>query len=321
MDTGEASAAATHAPTTEETAARAAAAGWSLVAVVVLWGLGPPITKLISAPPLVGASLRLWVSTPVMWLAAGLLGRPISPYVLRRTAVAGVLLAANQGLIFAALGSTSVAVVSVILALQPGVVLFVSGPLLGERPSTWHIAWTGVGIGGVALVILGGEPEVSGSVLGTVLALGAMLSFTGYYVITRLVRTRTPIDSVQWMAGTTSFAALAITPVAVLTSGVDDYRQIDGADWLYVGFVAIAVGLIGHTAMSWTHRYVSASRSSLYLLAMHVVAIGAAWPINGEPVTGPQVLGGAIVLGAVGAVVSRPPRPSARDRPGSAGPP
>ena len=33
-----------------------------MAAVVVIWGLGPPVTKLISAPPLVAVSMRFWIS-------------------------------------------------------------------------------------------------------------------------------------------------------------------------------------------------------------------------------------------------------------------
>jgi drug/metabolite transporter (DMT)-like permease len=108
------------------------------------------------------------------------------------------------------------------------------------------------------------------------------------------------------MAGVTLFAGLTITPVALVTSSMDDYRQLAGADWLYLGFVAVVVGIVGHTLMSWAHKYVPAARSSLFLLAMNIVAIGAAWPIHHEPVTVVQAIGGVIVLAAVAAVVSRP---------------
>ena len=64
--------------------------------------------------------------------------------------------------------------------------------------------------------------------------------------------------------------------------------------------MAIAVGGVGHIMMSWSHKFIPASLSSLSLRAGHVVAIAAAWPLHDEPVTLPQV------LGAVGAVVSRP---------------
>jgi probable blue pigment (indigoidine) exporter len=281
-------------------------AGAVMVAVVVIWGLAPPVTKLISAPPLVGVSVRFWVSVPLVWAIAYATGRRMSRHTLRPTALAGALFGINLAFVFAALQHASVAVLAVIQALQPGVVLVVAGPWLGERPTRWHVAWTAVGVGGVAVVVLGGNPEVRGDLLGVLLAVASMLTFTVYYLINRRVRSTTAIDPVQWMAGVTLFAGLAITPVALATSSLADYRQLAGADWLYLAFVAGVVGIVGHTMMSWAHRFIPASRSSLYLLAMNVVAIGAAWPIHDEPVTPVQVVGGVVVLGAVAAVIGRP---------------
>lgn len=291
-------------------------AGGAMAAVVLIWGLGPPVTKLISAPPLVGASSRFWVSVPLVWAITYASGRRVDVGMLRRTAGAGVLFAVNLAFVFAALEHASVAVLSVFQALAPGVILLVAGPWLGERATRWHVAWTGVGVVGVAVVVLGRDPEVRTDAVGVFYALAAMLTFTAYYLITRRVRSTTTIDPLQWMAGVTLFAAVAITPVALVTSSIDDYRQLGGADWFYLAFVAGVVGILGHTLMSWVHRYISASRSSLYLLAMNVVAIVAAWPIHDEPISLVQAAGGAVVMGAVAAVISRSPeRRPMRERP------
>ncbi|MEO5900590.1 MAG: DMT family transporter [Ilumatobacteraceae bacterium] len=277
-----------------------------MAAVVVIWGLGPPVTKLISAPALVSVSVRFWVSIPILWTLAYVTGRRMSKEILRTTAVAGVLFGINLAFVFTALHHASIAVIAVIQALQPGVVLLVAGRWMGEQATRWHVIWTAIGVGGVAVVILGGDKEVRGDPLGFLFALAAMLTFTAYYLINRRVRSTTPIDPIQWMAGVTLFAGIAITPVALATNGLADYRQLAGMDWLYLGFVALAVGIVGHTLMSWVHKFATASRSSLYLLVMNVVAIGVAWPMHDEPVTVVQVAGGAIVLGAVAAVISRP---------------
>lgn len=295
----------------------AATAGAVMAAVVVIWGLGPPITKLISAPPLVSVSVRFWLSIPLVWALAYASGRRMSVAHLRRTALPGALFGINLAFVFAALQHTSVAVLSVIQALQPGIVLLVAGSWLGERATRWHVLWTGVGVLGAAVVVLGGSPEVSGDSLGFVFGVVAMLTFTAYYLMNSRVRSTTAIDAIQWMAGVTLFAGLTVTPIALLTSSPDDYRQLAGADWAYLGFVALVVGIGGHTMMSWAHRFIPASRSSLYLLAMNVVAVSAAWPLHDEPVTRVQFFGGLVVLGAVAAVISRPASAAGRGHVGS----
>lgn len=278
----------------------------AMAVIVIIWGLGPPVTKLISAPPLVSVSVRFWLSTPLVWAIAYATGRRMSVAILRRTALAGLLLGVNLAFVFTALQHASVAILAVTQALSPGIVLLVAGRWLGERATLWHVVWTGVAITGVAVVVLGGDPAVRGDTFGFILAVASMLTFTAYYLINRWVRSTTVIDPIQWMAGVTLFAGMAITPMALATSSPADYRQLGGADWLYLAFVAAVVGVLSHTLMSWAHKYIAASRSSLCLLAMNVVAIGVAWPLHDEPVTWTQVGGAVIVLGAVAAVLTRP---------------
>ena len=293
----------------------AAFAGAVMASIVVIWGLGPPVTKLISAPALVGVSVRFWFSVPIIWGLTYATGHRISRQTLRATVLPGALFGLNLLCVFAALQNASVAVLAVIQALQPGVVLLIAGPLLGEMATRWHVSWTVVGVIGVVVVVLGGSPEVHTGLFGIALAIASLLTFTAYYLLNRRARSTTTIHPLEWMAGVTLFAALTVTPIALAFSSVDDYRLLNGMDWVYLAFIALFVGIFGHTMMSWAHRFIPASRSSLYLLAMNVVAISAAWPLHDEPITPVQALGGAIVLGAVAAVLSRPASVRVVDRP------
>jgi O-acetylserine/cysteine efflux transporter len=278
----------------------------ALIVVIVLWGVGPPVTKLVSAPPLVGASIRFWMSVPIVWGFTYLSGRRITLSVLRHTAIPGVLFATNMTFLFASLQRSSVTILSVVQALTPGLVLVVAGRWLGERPTLRHVMWTALGVGGVLLVVLGGDPEVSGDVLGFLFAVVSTLAFSGYYVINRRVRSSTAIDPVQWIAGVTLFAAIALTPIALLGSSPDDYGKVGVADWVYLAFVAGMVGIVSHVLMSWIHAYMPASKSSPALLGANVVAIGVAWPLHDEPVTWLQVVGGIVVLASVLAILRKP---------------
>jgi drug/metabolite transporter (DMT)-like permease len=281
--------------------------GVALALVIVLWGLGPPVSKLISAPPLVTVTIRFWISVPILLAMTYATGGRITAEVLKRTWLAGALFGTNLAFVFASLHHASIAVVSVISALQPGVVV-VFGRLLGERPNRWHLLWTIVGIGGAAVVVLGAGGKVHTSLAGVLLATAAMLTFTGYFILVRHARSTSSITAFEWMTGAIIFSAITITPVAVAFSARSDWGRLTGADWLYLLFVTAAVGVAGHVIMSWVTRFIQASRSSLYLLGMNVVAVAAAWPIHDEPLTLMQGLGGLVVLGAVGAVLGRSPR-------------
>lgn len=280
--------------------------GITLAWVIVVWGLGPPVSKLFTAPPLVIAFVRFWVSVPVVFAITYLMGHRVTRETLRHTWLAGALFGMNMVCVFWALQHASVAVLSMLMALQPGIVLVVAGPWLGERPTRWHVGWTVVAIVGVCVVVLGNSPDVEMDAVGLIAGALSVVSFTGYYLRNRIVRTTADVHPLEWMSGSTFFSAVAVTPFAVVLVDPADFGEFGGVDWLYMLYVAGVLGILSHTLMSWIHKFIPATRSSLYMLGMTVVAVLAAWPINGEPITPQQILGGAVVLGSVAAVVSRP---------------
>lgn len=278
-----------------------------MAAVIVCWGLGPPVSKLISAPAVIAVLYRFWISVPILFALATWSGHRPRLTTLRRAVLPGAAFGINLVFVFLAINAAAVAVLSVVTTMQPGFILLVAGPFLGERPKLWHVLWTIVGIGGTSLVVLGSGGRVETSGIGVVYAVAAMVMFTAYFLLTKRARTdHSDLNPLEWMAGISLFAALVVTPWALLTSSAEDYRAVNGNDWLWMAFIVIVTGLAGHVMMAWTHRYVEASRSSLYLLSMNIVAIGAAWVIHDEPLTIVQALGGVVVFAAVAAVISRP---------------
>lgn len=282
---------------------------FALLGVVILWGAGPPITKLITAPPLVGAMIRFGISFPVLFLIVALRGGTISAKLLRSTALPGLAFGINLIFVFAALQEATVAVLSTTVAIQPALLLIIAGPLFGERPTLAHVAWSMVGIAGAAIVIVGAGEEVRASALGVGLALLALTTFSVYFVLTRMARTTTDVDPIRWMAGINFWAFVSTVPPSLFLVGADDFGQFGGKDWLWIVLLAYVTGVVGHVLMSWVHGYVEAAKSALYLLAMHLVAVSLAWPIHDEPITIVQVAGGIVLLGSVTAVLRLPPTP------------
>ncbi len=281
-----------------------------MAVIILFWGLGPPVSKLITAPSVIAVLYRFWLSVPVLYLLAKFTGHRLSMDTIKRTAFAGAAFGINLVFVFLTINEAAIAVLSVIAALQPGMILLIAGRYLGERPTAWHVLWTIVGVGGTVVVVLGGGKAFEVSGLAIIYSLISQLFFTFYFVETKRVRSRIQIDSIEWMAGVTLFAALTVTPWALLTSTREDYLAVGGLDWLWLAFIIIFTGGLGHVLMAWVTKYIDASRSSLYLLSMNIVAIGAAWLIHDEPLSLLQLLGGAIVFAAVGAVVSRPAQPA-----------
>ncbi len=274
--------------------------------VIVAWGAGPPITKLITAPPLVGVLFRFGMSFPVLFGIVYARGGRVSRSLLRSTALPGISFGINLIFVFATLQEVTVAVLATAVAIQPALLLIVAGPIFGEKPTLNHVLWSMVGISGAGIVVLGAGDEVRASALGVMLALISVITFSIYFVLTRLARSTTDVDPIEWMAGINLWAFLAAVPPSLFLVGRDDFAQFGGIDWLWMVLLAYLTGVLGHVAMSWVHGYIEAARSSLYLLAMNLVAVGLAWPIHDEPITLIQVLGGAVLLWAVTSVIRLP---------------
>ena len=276
--------------------------------VILSWGAGPVVTKLVTVHPMIGTVIRFGLAVPLLFFLVRIRGGRLTVEALRRTALPGIAFGINLIFVFAAVQEVTVAVLAVTIALQPTLLLLIAGPLFDERPTTAHVLWTLLGVAGAAGVILGAGQEFRASGIGLVFCVAALLTFSVYFVLTRLARSTIDVDPVEWMAGINLWSLTSAFVPALFVVTADDLAEIDGRDMFWLVVLAYVTGVFGHVLMSWVHGYIEAARSSLYLLAMHLVAVGLAWRVHDEPVTVIQLLGGVVVLGAVAAVIRLPPR-------------
>lgn len=274
--------------------------------VVISWGVGPPIAKLLSAPPMVSAFIRFGMSTPFLLLMLALRGRWLSRRVFWQTAAPGLSFGINMVFVFAAVQEVTISVMSVMMALQPAMLLALVGPLFGDRVSFRQIVFTLVGVAGAVGVIAGAGGEFRASAFGLFLTAMSVLTFTVYFLLTRMARAASAVDPMEWMAGINFWSLIAAIPPTVLLVTPAQIREFGGMDWLWIVIVAFVTGVFGHVLMTWCHGHIEVARSSLYVLAMHIVAVGMAWMIHSEPVTLTQFAGGAVVLASVAMVIRTP---------------
>jgi len=264
------------------------------------------IVKIIHTPALTFAFLRLWMGALVMLFVLPLTGRRLTWATVGRAAPSGVLFGANICFFFSALKLTSVADVLIVAALQPALTLLVAGRLFGERVTGRVVAWTTASLGGVVMVILGSKGTPVWSLRGDLLAVGALLAWTTYWLLSKHVRQGVP--ALEYMTAVTVIAALVVTPVALLSGQGFTVRW---QDWLWlVLFVAGAQG--GHSLLAWSHAQVDVSISALMILAEPIISAVAALVFLGEPLPALSIAGGLVAVLAVGAVVHRATR-SAQD--------
>lgn len=275
----------------------------ALGAVLLLWGFGPPISKLISAPPLTTAFTRLWSSAIAMVAVQLALGARPTRAALRGGLIGGLAFGLNSVCFFYALSNASIATITVIGALQPGVVMIGASRIFGERLTRWILGWTAVAFCGAALAVLGAGAKVHTNLFGVACSAGSLLCMSVYFLASK--RARATLGAGEYLMGVMIWASLVATPIVVAGGGLSHFAALGRADWFWIGIMLIGPGLGGQFLMGWALRWVPVSQSALILLGSTVVSILAAWPIHGEVPTMIQLVGGAIALGSVGAIVSR----------------
>ncbi|MCC6434694.1 MAG: DMT family transporter [Acidimicrobiales bacterium] len=275
----------------------------ALGAVLILWGLGPPLSKLISGPPLTVSFGRMWTSTfgiIGLQLAKGI--RP-TRHAMRQSVVGGVAFGINSLVFFYALHNASIATITVIGALQPAVVMLGAWKLLGEHVTRLTIAMTAVAIGGAALAVLGAGAEVHTNAIGVACSVGSLLCMGAYFLASK--QARRTLGAGEFVMGVMVWGSLVVTPVAALGGGLGHFDQLDATDWFWMAVMLVGPGVGGQLLLGWAMRWVPVSLSAMIQLGATAVSIVAAWPIHGEQPTLVQLLGGAIALCSVGVILQR----------------
>lgn len=259
------------------------------------WGFGSVLVKLMSISGVSLAFYRLWLGSALMLVIVTLGRRRLTLDVVRRAVPAGLLFGVNVAMFFSGLRLTSVANANLISALQPAIVLMVAGPLFGEHVGRREVAWTAVSLAGVGVVIVGGSSSPAWSPAGDLLAFGAVLTFTGYFLVSK--RARQTVGTLEYVAVVQLIAAIVVTPIVLLSPGGIEW--LEPLDALWLALIVFGTGVGAHLVVNWGHRYVNVSASSLMMLGVPVVAAVAAWLVLDESITPLQIAGSAVTLGAI----------------------
>jgi drug/metabolite transporter (DMT)-like permease len=275
----------------------------AVLGVITVFSVFNVIVKIVQMSAVTFAFYRLWLGAGVMVVLMLATGRRLTWAKIRTSAPGGLLFGFNILLFFLAIRATAVADVLIIAALQPALTMLVAGRLFGERVTRHEVAWTGVSLVGVVLVAVGQSGTPVWSLRGDLFAVGALLVWTVYFLVSKRVRRVVP--AVEYMTTVTLISAVVITPVALLSG--EPLSGVRMQDWLWLAlFVAGAQG--GHVLLAWAHAHVDVSVSSLLILAEPAISAVAALVFLGEPITALAVAGGAVVLASVAAIVRRATR-------------
>ncbi len=273
------------------------------VGAAVLWGCGNTAVKLV---PLPGPSIafdRLWLGA-VMFsaLVIGRGGR-ITLRSLRVAVPGAIALSADLILFFSAIQHTTVADASVITALQPALVALIARRWFDEQASAATFAWIAIAIAGAAIAVAGSAPGTDRTVYGALLAVGALLGWTWYFIASKQARQH--LTALDYQTALTIDAAAIVTPFVLLTTR----SRLLPTDWQTLAWILVVIMLstVAQLAMNWAHKFAPLILTSTVTLGIPIAAIATAATVLGERVTLIQTCGLGICLAALCSIIRRPP--------------
>ncbi len=267
---------------------------------VIAWGLGPLMVRAISASSVTIVVFRTALAVPVMIAVAYLLGGKLTVEVFRRALLPGVLFFGAIITSFASYQHTSIALATLIPAVQPAIVLFIAPRIFGERSSRRQIALAVVALVGVGGVVLAAGDASGAATLGNVFATLNLLVWTAYFVQVKRVRS-VGVHSWSLLAAVMTICACLAVPYGLLFS--NDLAAFGGMDWFYIVLMIVGPGLLGHGLMTWAQRHLDLSVASLMTLGSPVISALGAWIIYDEALLPLQIAFAAVVLGALAGIV------------------
>jgi drug/metabolite transporter (DMT)-like permease len=278
--------------------------GLPLLAValaVFAWGFGPLFVKGIDASAPTIVLWRVTIGTAIAVPFAYLVGGRITLRLVVVAFPAGVCFALSFIFGFASFRETSIVNATLIPALQPVLILLLATRMFGERRSGVELAYAALALLGVVVVVAGASSE-GATFEGNVLAVLNLLVFTGYFLLGKRARDA-DVHAWSFLAAVFLGACVIVVPWGLLAS--HDLGAIQGTDWLLLLGLILFPGMVGHGLMTWAHQYVDVTVTSMMTLANPVVSIVGAWILFDQDLAPAQMVGGVVVLAALGAILRR----------------
>ena len=285
--------------------------GLGLLVIYVVWGSVYVAIRYVveDVPALLSIGLR--------YVVAGLL---LASYIAARRGV-GVLRAPRRAVLGCVLlavllqvltNGTTTWAESVGVQAGPAALLTALAPIgiillrlrTGDRPRM--VTWLGVVVGfaGLGVLLLGGR-SVPGFPLWPSLLIVAS---AGCWASGSFLQPRLQLPAHTFV--TTAYQLLAggvVLTIAGLARGERTTFSFPTETWLVLGYLTMS-SVVSYTTYVWLLARAPISLVSTHAYVNPVVAVLLGWAWLGEPITWPVVVGGAVVLVAVGLVMAERPR-------------
>lgn len=270
-----------------------------LLLLALIWGVNFSVIKIALGElhPLAFNALRFPLAALVLYVllrARGPLARPDRDDLPRIVALGILGHVVYQLLFITGVDLTSAGNASLLLATTPVWTLLLSVARGHERPTA--LVWVGVfgTLGGMVLVVTGGEGVGGGSLRGDLLMVAASLGWSFYTVGSRtLVQRYGALPMTAWTLWIGAVGVVLVGAPWVAGTPLGDVSPGAWGGIAYAGALGIAVSyLLWYNGV----RRLGNARTAVYSNVVPVVALAAAWLWLGEVPTTLQLTGASVIL-------------------------
>ncbi len=210
-------------------------------------------------------------------------------------APAGVCFGASIGLFFWSTQVTSLINASLISALQPLIIIFLSYYIFSEKVTSSDIGLSIFSIGGAFIIVLAGTSDGSGKISGDLMALIAITFGAGYFAFAKKALTK--LGVAEFMTGYFAWSGIVLTPMMLISgAGIMPQNQ---RDLTHILAVASIPG-VGHILLNFSQGKTPLRLIGILLLVMPVTATISAVFFLDANISTLKGVGMAIVFAGLG---------------------
>lgn len=266
---------------------------------VCAWAAGTILAKGIAMGGLAIGAYRFWMFSILIIAFLAIRGTRFTMATMRASMWGGIALGADIALFFSAVKLTSIVHATIIGSLQPILVGAVAAKFFGETIRAREALWSIVALAGVLVIVATSADDGINSLTGDLLALGALLSWSGYFIASK--QSKGKITPTEFTAGTSVWSALICTPLG-FAFGQDMSLPSAKNFGLLIVMILIS-GIVGHVLMNWSLVRIPLWIGSTFTLLIPVFSAILAYFFLDEDVLVVQAVAMAVVIAALAVIV------------------
>ena len=282
-----------------------------MVGAILAFSLGSTLVKKSGIP---GPTMSFWrmILTSMLWLAILRVTehRWITRAEIRKALVPGIVFGLNITAFFTGVTKTSVANAEFIGALTP-LLLVPAGALLFKERINGRALWFGlVSFAGLMLVLFNVPATSVATWEGNFIIVLAMFSWAVYLLSSRRLRAEMSLPAI--LTAVMIVGSITVFPLALFTGNID---EVTAGSVPYIVLLTIMTGAGAHGLIVYAQQSVPVGTISILQVAQPALAVVWAYLILDQTIRPIQVVGMALVLAGLTAVVTASRQAAARSAP------